>query len=75
MTKARNIVSQHGPRCAWWGDMACDCSKTAEDNRRLLQGLLREALVKLRDVQGAYATKEYATLLILRIEAALGEAR
>lgn len=36
-----------------------------------LVGLLRESLVKLQNVQGAYATKHYACNLIKRIDAAL----
>ena len=36
-----------------------------------LRGLLREAEVKLTDVQGAYATKRYADNLLARIRAAL----
>lgn len=42
---------------------------TAEVER--LRGLLREAEVKLTDVQGAYATKRYADNLLARIRAAL----
>lgn len=38
---------------------------------RELRGLLREAEVKLVDVQGAYATKQYAVNLLVRIRAAL----
>lgn len=44
-----------------------------EADKTLLQGLLREAEVKLTDVQGAYATKRYAANLLARIRAALGE--
>lgn len=44
-------------------------SLTAEVER--LRGLLREAEVKLTDVQGAYATKRYADNLLARIRAAL----
>lgn len=44
-------------------------SLTAEVDR--LRGLLREAEVKLTDVQGAYATKRYADNLLARIRAAL----
>ena len=36
-----------------------------------LRNLLREAEVKLTDVQGAYATGKYATNLLARIRAAL----
>ena len=46
--------------------------KLEADNARL-QGLLREAEVKLTDVQGAYATKRYADNLLARIRAALQE--
>lgn len=46
--------------------------KLEADNARL-QGLLREAEVKLTDVQGAYATKRYADNLLARISAALQE--
>ena len=38
-----------------------------------LRGLLREAEVKLTDVQGAYAAKQYSANLLTRIRAALGE--
>ena len=38
---------------------------------KVLEGLLREADVKLTDVQGAYATGQYAANLLARISAAL----
>ena len=38
---------------------------------KMFEGLLREAEVKLTDVQGAYATGKYAANLLARISAAL----
>ena len=52
---------------------AADHIEKLEAEQARLQGLLREAEVKLTDVQGAYATKRYADNLLARISAALQE--
>ena len=45
------------------------------DEIERLRGLLREAEVKLTDVQGAYATRQYSANLLTRIRAALAGAK
>ena len=67
--RLRVNVPYEAPRCL---EAADHIEKLEADNARL-QGLLREAEVKLTDVQGAYATKRYADNLLARISAALGE--
>ena len=52
---------------------AADRIEALEAENERLRGLLREAEVKLTDVQGAYATKRYADNLLARISAALQE--
>ena len=52
---------------------AADLIETQAREIERLRGLLREAEVKLTDVQGAYATKQYSANLLTRIRAALGE--
>ena len=58
--------------CAGCKERQDHIEKLEADNARL-RGLLREAEVKLTDVQGAYATKRYSANLLTRIRAALGE--
>ena len=55
------------------GAAAADLIETQAREIERLRGLLREAEVKLTDVQGAYATKRYSANLLTRIRAALGE--
>ena len=50
---------------------AADLIETQAREIERLRGLLREAEVKLADVQGAYATKQYSANLLTRIRAAL----
>ena len=52
---------------------AADLIETQAREIERLRGLLREAEVKLTDVQGAYATKRYSANLLARIRAALQE--
>ena len=50
---------------------AADLIETQAREIERLRGLLREAEVKLTDVQGAYATRQYSANLLTRIRAAL----
>ena len=52
---------------------AADLIETQAREIERLRGLLREAEVKLTDVQGAYATKQYSANLLTRIRAALAK--
>lgn len=51
---------------------AADLIAARQEVERLL-GLLREAEAKLTDVQGAFATKQYAANLLTRIRSTLQE--
>lgn len=68
---------RHGPTCQWhsFRDSPCTCGAIEAFAREIerLRGLLREAEIKLTDVQGAYATRQYSANLLSRIRVALGE--
>lgn len=74
MDRAADLIERLQRSAEYWMDDARRYAHNADywkAKAEKLQVLLREAEVKLSDVQGAYASKQYAANLLTRIRAAL----